>query len=119
MVSYREDLKSLSRSLRGNMTDAEAKLWFYLRRRQIANVQFYRQRPIENYIVDFYAPTVKLVVEVDGSQHLTEPAAHADEERTMALLALGLNVLRFDNLEVLNQTEGVLNVIHNHLSNCQ
>ena len=119
MVSYREDLKLLSRSLRGNMTDAEEKLWFHLRRKQIANVQFYRQRPIESYIVDFYAPTAKLVVEVDGSQHHAESATHADEARTVALRALGLVVLSFDNLEVLNETESVLNVIHHQLSPMQ
>ena len=67
MLKYRNNLKPLARQLRLNMTDAEQKLWFQLRRKQILDIVFYRQKPIGNYIVDFYAPSQKLVVEVDGA----------------------------------------------------
>ena len=63
MLRYNPRLKTRARSLRTNLTDAEKHLWNRLRRKQILGVQFYRQRPIGHYIVDFYAPAVRLVVE--------------------------------------------------------
>ena len=74
MVPYNRRLKIKARSLRTKPTDAELHLWQRLRRKQILGVQFYRQKPIANYIADFYAPAAKLVVEVDGAQHLEPPA---------------------------------------------
>ena len=70
MLRYNPELKPLARSLRSAMTESESALWYRVRGKQISGVQFYRQKPIGNYIVDFYAPRVKLVIEVDGSQHL-------------------------------------------------
>lgn len=119
MLNYRADLKLAARGLRSQMTDAEQKLWFYLRRKQLLGMQFYRQRPIGEYIVDFQAPAAKLIVEVDGSQHMEAGAIEYDRRRSAFLAQQGYNVLRFDNLEVLSQTESVLNVIHNHLSQPQ
>ena len=69
MLPYNRRLKTKARSLRTNPTDAELHLWYRLRRKQILGVQFYRQNPIGNYIADFYAPAVNLVVELDGAQH--------------------------------------------------
>lgn len=93
------------------MTDAEMKLWARLRRKQIDNVQFYRQRPIDRYIVDFYAPKVGLVIEVDGGQHFLPEELRRDALRDQTLKALGLSVLRFDNLQVLKETDAVVEVI--------
>jgi very-short-patch-repair endonuclease len=70
MLRYNPRLKGRARSLRATLTDAEQRLWTRLRRKQIPGVQFYRQKPIGKYIVDFYAPAARLVVEIDGSQHL-------------------------------------------------
>jgi len=81
MLVYNHRLKPKARSLRTNPTDAELHLWQRLRRKQILGVQFYRQKPIGNYIVDFYAPTVSLVVELDGSQHLERGQAEYDARR--------------------------------------
>ncbi len=78
MLNYRPHLKPFARTLRTNMTDAEQKLWYHLRRKQIQGVQFYRQRPIDKYIVDFCAPSVKLIIEVDGSQHFA-PAEFVED----------------------------------------
>ena len=97
--------------LRREMTDAERLLWLRLRGKQLMGVQFYRQKPLGNYVVDFYAPRAKVVVEVDGSQHLQQPAVKADAERDQYLSGRGLNVLRFDNLQVLRETESVLDTI--------
>jgi very-short-patch-repair endonuclease len=69
MLPYNRRLKTKARSLRTKPTDAELHLWHRLRRKQILGVQFYRQKPIANYIADFYAPVAKLVVELDGAQH--------------------------------------------------
>ena len=74
-------------------------------------VQFYRQKPLGNYVVDFYAPRARIVIEVDGSQHHEPPAMKSDAERDEYLSGLGLAVLRFDNLQVLRETESVLDAI--------
>ena len=97
------------------MTDAEQKLWFHLRRKQILDVQFNRQRPIGKYIVDFFAPAIKLVVEADGSQHLDAEGVLADAKRAAFLEAQGIMILRFDNLQILTQTESVLDMIHTEI----
>jgi very-short-patch-repair endonuclease len=112
LQTYRADLKDKARTLHDNMTDAEQKLWYHLRRKQIENIQFYRQRPIGNYIVDFYAPTIKLIIEIDGAQHAEINNAIYDEDRTQYLNSLGLNVIRFNNLQILNEIVSVLQVIH-------
>jgi very-short-patch-repair endonuclease len=75
-------------------------------------VQFYRQKPIGNYIVDFYAPRAGLVVEVDGSQHKNDDGRKKDEIRDAFLENLGLKVLRFNSREVFKETDAVLEVIY-------
>ncbi|MEY4750717.1 MAG: hypothetical protein RIQ60_2931 [Pseudomonadota bacterium] len=75
-------------------------------------LQFYRQKPIAGYIVDFYCAAVRLVVELDGSQHAEPDAADYDRQRTEVLQSLGLRVLRFDNRQVLTEMEAVLQDIH-------
>ncbi|OGQ65378.1 MAG: hypothetical protein A3F89_07175, partial [Deltaproteobacteria bacterium RIFCSPLOWO2_12_FULL_50_11] len=79
MLLYRRDLKQRARHLRNHMTESERLLWSRLRKKQILGVQFYRQKPMGDYIVDFYAPKVKLVIEVDGSQHLEEDHIERDK----------------------------------------
>lgn len=111
MLPYRRDLKPLSRDLRRAMTECERLLWSRLRRKQILGVTFYRQKPIGPFIVDFYAPAAKLVVEVDGSQHLEPEHAMRDADRDEYLASLGLSVLRFGNEQVLRQTDAVVEVI--------
>jgi very-short-patch-repair endonuclease len=70
-------------------------------------VKFWRQRPIDNFIVDFYCPKLKLVIEVDGDSHFTDLGLVYDEERTLVLEGYGLRVIRFTNDEVLQNFEGV------------
>ncbi len=108
MKPYPATLKRNARALRANMTDAEQKLWFRLRRKQLRGVQFYRQKPIGPYVVDFYAAEGKLAVEVDGSQHRSTGGAAEDVRRDAYLSELGICVLRFDNLQVLLELDGVL-----------
>jgi len=111
MLKYDEELKQPARKLRSGMTDAERLLWSRLRGKQILGVQFHQQKPLGQYIVDFHAPAAKLVVEVDGSQHFEAAGLVSDRRRDAYLETLGLHVLRFDNLQVLKETEAVLEMI--------
>ena len=117
MLPYNRRFKTKARSLRTTPTDAELRLGYRLRRKQILGVQFYRQKPIGNYIADFYAPAVKLVVELDGAQHLELGQAKYDAQRTRDLEQQGLKVLRFDDRQALLQTESVLEAIFQAVKN--
>ena len=112
MQPYNKNLKQPSRDLRNNMTDAEQLLWQRLRRKQILGLQFYRQKPILNFIVDFYCPAANLVIDCDGGQHYTAEGLEADRARDQALAQLGLNVLRFDNRQILTEIDGVVEQIY-------
>ncbi|MGC8493250.1 MAG: endonuclease domain-containing protein [Syntrophobacteraceae bacterium] len=78
MLAYKSTLKPLARELRKTMTDAEQALWFRVRRKQLNGRIFYRQKSIGSYIVDFYCPSAKLVVELDGGQHYTSEGKEKD-----------------------------------------
>ena len=112
MLKYNPNNKNNARLLRKNMTDAERLIWSRVRRKQILDVQFYRQKPIENFIVDFYAPKIKLVIEIDGGQHYEPEHLQRDKERDAILTGLGLKVLRFDNHAVMTQLDAVLEFIY-------
>ena len=77
-------------------------------------MQFYRQKPILNFIVDFYCPAANLVIECDGSQHYTDEGLEADRVRDEALNQLGLKVLRFDNGQVFGEIDGVVEAIYHY-----
>lgn len=101
-------LRAYSSALRQDQTPAEARLWAHLRNRRLDGCKFRRQLPIGRYIADFACKELKLVVEVDGSQH-TESAY--DAERDAWLNAHGWRVLRFWNNDVLSETGGALDTI--------
>jgi very-short-patch-repair endonuclease len=111
MLPYSPLTKPLARQLRKNQTPAEQLLWSRIRRQQILGVQFYRQKPIAGYIVDFYCFSAKLVMEIDGSQHYEPDAIEYDIQRTKTLESLGLRVMRFNNVQIMNELENVLAVI--------
>lgn len=95
------------------MTAAEKKLWYeYLR---TFPHRVYRQRPIDHYIVDFYCPKLKLVIEVDGDSHFTPEAQEYDQKRTEILENYGLTVVRFNNVQIMDSFEGVCTVIQKNL----
>jgi very-short-patch-repair endonuclease len=111
MTEYEHRLKTYARTLRSRQTEAKQKLWYHLRRDQLG-VRFYRQRPLGHYILDFYAPKAKLVLELDGSQHVDDPVQSGkDAQRDAWLLSQGLKILRFDDRQVLTETQAVLAVI--------
>ena len=101
--------------LRRNQTEAETKLWAYLRAHQANGVHFRRQHAIGNFVVDCCAPRKKLIIEVDGGQHLEQE--EYDAERTRFLELQGYKVLRFWNDEILKDIEGVMRVILDVLEN--
>jgi very-short-patch-repair endonuclease len=112
MLKYNPKLKANARQLRQKLTDSERALWQRLRGKQLSNVQFYCQKPIGDYIVDFYAPKAKLVIEIDGSQHFETQHAAKDKNRDEYLGRLGLMVLRLDSRQVLKETEAVMEYIY-------
>ncbi len=89
MLPYNKNLKKFAQELRSNQTEAETVLWLKLRKRQLKNCRFYRQRIICNYIVDFYCPEAKLVIEIDGGQHYSEPGMTKDALRDQHLYGFG------------------------------
>jgi adenine-specific DNA methylase/very-short-patch-repair endonuclease len=104
-------LLQAARALRKNMTHAEQLLWQCLRGKQLDSFRFRKQHPIERYVLDFYCPSARLAIEVDGSQHYTSEGRAKDAARTAWLAERGIRVLRFTNQEVLTNLEGVLTVI--------
>ncbi len=112
MQPYNKNLKQPSRDLRNNMTNAEKRLWSKLRAKQILGLQFYRQKPLLNFIVDFYCPAANLVIECDGGQHYTDEGLEADRVRDETLAQLGLKVLRFDNGQVMREIDAVVEKIY-------
>ncbi|MGB3270627.1 MAG: DUF559 domain-containing protein [Rhodanobacter sp.] len=95
-----------ARQLRNDSTDAERRLWYFLRRRHLAGHKFRRQYPLAGFIVDFVCIPARLVVELDGGQHLDARAY--DERRTAALQGEGYRVQRFWNDDVLLRTDDVV-----------
>lgn len=114
VLEYNRKLKQASRDLRNNMTEAEKKLWYRLKSKQINNLIFYRQKIIGNFIADFYCHQLKIVIEIDGGQHYTKEGLEKDNIRDKYLASLGIKTIRFTNIEVLNNIEGVILKILNH-----
>ena len=102
-------LSSLAKALRKNSTDAESLLWQRLRRWQAEGTKFRRQQPIDGFIVDFVSFEKRIIIELDGGQHAEN--RRKDIERDRHLEGCGFSVLRFWNNDVLNNTDGVLEVI--------
>ena len=90
------------------MTDAEIILWSKIRMKQLNNSQFYRQKIIGNYIVDFFCPKYHLIIEVDGGQHYSDEMLNADRDRDETLRSMGVTVLRFTNVDIFKNIEGVV-----------
>lgn len=110
-VFNRKYLKSKRKHLRNNSTEAEILLWTYLKGKQLNGRKFRRQQSIGNYIVDFYCPTEKLAIELDGDFHFDEEVKKYDEKRTEFINNFGIKLIRFENQEVLYNLETVLKSI--------
>ncbi|MDT3741242.1 MAG: DUF559 domain-containing protein [Candidatus Kapabacteria bacterium] len=100
-IYYNQKLKERARTLRNNMTYAEKCMWVMLKGKQLEGYDFHRQKPIGNFIADFYCHDLQLVIEVDGISHNDETIRKKDEFKEMYFESLGLNVLRFTDDEVI------------------
>lgn len=107
ILPYNPNLKELARKLRQNMTYSEVKLWNALKDGKMMEYDFDRQRPIGNYIVDFYCKDLMLALEVDGITHDDELVIKKDEVRQEELEAMGVSFLRFNALDVVNDIDNV------------
>ena len=114
-LPYDKNLKQLARDLRNHSTLGEVLLWKKLRARGIMGYQFYRQNPLDNYIVDFYCPALKLVIEIDGEYHCSEQDALLDDIRQKKLEEWNLNFLRFKEGEVRRDMTNVLRTVENYI----
>ena len=104
-LPYNPDLIGLARSMRKDLTPAEKKLWKGLLKE--FKFRVLRQRPIDNFIVDFYCPKMKLVIEIDGASHFKDEGKALDRERVGILKAYGLQVVRFSDHDVMMNFSGV------------
>ena len=111
IIPYNPKLKELARQLRQNMTFSEVMLWNEIKNGQMMGYDFDRQRPIGNYIVDFYCKDLQLALEVDGVTHLEESVIEKDKIRQLELEEWGVCFLRFDALLVVNKVEAVVREI--------
>ncbi len=107
-------MKTNRRELRNNLTPAEAELWKHLQNGKLEGRKFRRQHSIGHCIADFYCPSEKLVIELDGQTHFTYPGFDSDEKRTAYLNSLGYTVVRFENKYVFQSLEEVLEEIKTH-----
>jgi very-short-patch-repair endonuclease len=103
------------KELRGSLTPAEAFLWNHLKNRQLDGKKFRRQHSIGPYIVDFFCPECRVIVELDGAGHMTQLGAEADAQRSEFLKRFNVAVIRFENKRVFENIEAVLEEIRKHL----
>jgi very-short-patch-repair endonuclease len=110
-IFNKKELKPRRKELRNNSTYAEVFFWQQVKDRQLEGRKFRRQTIIGPFVVDFYCPEEKLVVELDGDVHFDEEAIKYDKKRTVFLESVGLKVIRFENQDVLRNAEYVLSKI--------
>ncbi len=110
-------LKGARTQLRKTLTPAEAILWNGLKNSNLGNKKFRRQHSILNYIVDFYCPEERLIIELDGNHHFLPGGTEHDAERDAALMALGFKILRYENEIVIKHSAEVLENIASHFNN--
>jgi very-short-patch-repair endonuclease len=115
VIPYNRNLKEASRNLRGNLTEAERCLWERIKLKHLSFC-FYRQKPIGNYIVDFYCPKARLVMKIDGGRHFSGDEVDNDNFRDKYMRSLGLTTLRFSNSEVLTNTDKIAEMIFDYFS---
>ena len=115
IIAYNSRLKQLVRNLRNNSTKSEVKLWMELRAKKMMGYDFHRQKPLDNFIADFFCHEHMLVIELDGYSHNFEEVAIRDRAKEKTLSALGITVLRFNDSDVLNDMNNVLRTITNYI----
>ena len=115
IIKYNPKLKELARQLRNNSTKSEIRLLQKLKRSQIYGYDFHRQKPVDQYIVDFFCNKLQLAIELDGYSHEIQEVWEKDLKKTKRLNELNINVLRFSDFQVMNDIENVLLVIEDYI----
>lgn len=115
IIPYNPKLKDLARKLRNDSTKSEIMLWMELKGKQIYGYDFQRQKPLLNYIVDFYCNELELVIELDGYSHQFEEIVIKDEYKEAELKKYGLTMLRFDDDEIMKDMNNVLKTIEQYI----
>jgi len=115
ILPYNPKLKEFARQLRNHSTKSEIKLWKYLKGKQMRSYNFHRQKPLLNFIADFYCYELSLVIELDGYTHQFQDTIIKDAIKEKELKKVGLSVLRFEDNEVMNDLKNVLRVIENYI----
>ena len=113
-LSYNPKLKILARNLRNNSTLSEIILWNKIKRKQIQGYDFHRQKPIDNYIVDFFCQDLMLVIEIDGNSHNDNLVK--DDKRQEKLESFGIKFLRFSDSQIKKDIDSVIFVIDSWVS---
>ena len=114
-IHYKKHLKVFAKELRNNSTKSEIKSWKYLKGKQMMGYDFHRQKPIDEYIADFFCHKLKLVIELDGFTHRFEEVTQRDVKKENKLSEFGITVLRFSDDQVINDIYNVLKVIENYI----
>jgi len=114
-INNRGYLKGRRKYLRNHLTSAEATLWRELKGKKLYGLKFRRQHSIENYIVDFYCASHKLIIELDGQIHDNSENELCDAKRDKRLEELGFQVLRFENSIVFNHPETIFEEVKRHI----
>jgi very-short-patch-repair endonuclease len=109
IILYNPQLKKKARELRNNSTTSEIKLWMFLKNKQMLSYDFHRQKPLDEYVVDFFCNELMLAIEIDGLSH--HNSEEYDTERQRKLETLGIRFLRFEDDEVFYNIEKVLKTI--------
>ncbi len=109
IISYNPKLKEFARNLRNNSTLSEVLLWRKLKGKQMGGYDFHRQKPIDNYIVDFFCSELMLAIEIDGRSH--EYKVLEDRDRQNRMESLGVHFLRFADFEVKKDIDNVVRII--------
>jgi very-short-patch-repair endonuclease len=117
IIPYRQDLKAKARQQRNNATKAEIKLWQRLKAKKMMGYDFDRQKPLGNFIVDFYCRELRLCIEVDGLTHQWGETASRDKAKDDFLRSQSLHVQRFTDEEVMDHIDRVVKVIENYALN--
>lgn len=115
IIPYKPWLKEKARELRNNSTKSEILLWNYLKGKQMKGYDFHRQKPLDNFIVDFFCNELMLAIEIDGLSHWGKE--EYDKERQSKLESLGINFIRFNDEEIFYNLDGVLETIESWIDN--
>ena len=115
IIKYNPKLKELARQLRNNSTKSEIRLWQKLKRNQMYGYDFHRQKPINEFIVDFFCNKLQLAIECDGYSHELLEVWEKDKKKANILNTLEIHVLRFSDYQIMNDMENVLRAIEDYI----